>query len=490
MESTGSLEAAVERQHYNVTLAALTIAGIAYALLQTMVVPALPALQRDLHTSTAWVTWLLTSFLLVSAIATPVIGKLGDQYGKGRLLRISLLALLVGCVASVFAWDIWSLIAGRAIQGLGGAVFPLSFGIIKDEFPPEKVGAAVGTVSAVFAVGGGLGLVFSGLILDNLSWRWVFVIAAVAVGGAVAMVWRFVPESPIRTESRVDVPGALLLSLALGSLLLGITEGSAWGWGSGRLLALFAVAAAALGAWAFVELRVAEPMLDMRMLAYRPVLLTNLTGLIGGFAMFGSYVLLPNFAETPRGLSHAVAGLVHYGFGASSTTVGLYLLPGTLIGVLSGPLVGTMGGRWGPKWPLAVGVGLAAAGSSVLAVWHDHPWQVVVGMFLLGAGFPFMFGAMAKIIVDSVRPQETGVAGGINTVMRTVGGVLGAQFVAAILAGNRIPGTTVPTENAFVLGFWIAAGAALVAVVIAVFVTPLWPRRPEKAARPSIEGFS
>ena len=165
------MEASGTRQHYNITLAALTIAGIAYALQQTMVVPALPALQRDLHTSTTWVTWLLTGFLLVSAVATPILGKLGDQHGKERLLLISMGVFFVGCVLAIFAWNIWTLIGARAIQGVGGAVFPLSFAIIKDEFPEEKVGSAVGIVSAVFAIGGGLGLVLSGVIVDNLSWR-------------------------------------------------------------------------------------------------------------------------------------------------------------------------------------------------------------------------------------------------------------------------------------------------------------------------------
>ena len=193
-----------ERQHYNVTLAALTIAGIAYALQQTMVVPALPALQRDLHTSTTWVTWLLSGFLLVSAVSTPILGKLGDQYGKERVLLLSLGVFFLGSVAAVFAPNIALLIVCRAVQGVGGAVFPLSFAIIKDEFPPEKVGVAVGVVSSVFAVGGGLGLVLSGLIVDNLSWRWLFVVGAVGVGIAFVLVYRFVPESPIKTPSRVD----------------------------------------------------------------------------------------------------------------------------------------------------------------------------------------------------------------------------------------------------------------------------------------------
>jgi MFS family permease len=237
------MQTSAERQHYNVTLAALTLAGIAYALQQTMVVPALPALQRDLHTSTTWVTWLLTGFLLVSAVATPILGKLGDQHGKERLLLISMSVFFIGCVAAIFAWNIWTLIAARAVQGAGGAVFPLSFAIIKDEFPTEKVGGALGIVSAVFAIGGGLGLVLSGVIVDNLSWRWLFIVGAAGVGASVVLISRFVPESPIKTPTRLDVPGAVLLSLVLGSLLLALTEGQAWGWTSARIVGLFVTSA-------------------------------------------------------------------------------------------------------------------------------------------------------------------------------------------------------------------------------------------------------
>src|SRR5712692_7891752 len=455
------MQASGERQHYNVTLAALTLAGIAYALQQTMVVPALPARQRDLHTSTTWVTWLLTGFLLVSAVATPILGKLGDQHGKERLLLISMSVFFVGCVAAIFAWNIWTLIAARAVQGAGGAVFPLSFAIIKDEFPSEKVGSAVGIVSAVFAIGGGAG-----------------------VGASVVLIYKFVPESPIKTPTRLDVPGAVLLSLVLGSLLLALTEGAAWGWTSSRIVGLFVTSAVAFAVWIRVELRVPEPMLDMRMLSRRPVLLTNLTALIAGYAMFGAFVLLPNFVETPRGLAHGVASLVHYGFGASSTHTGLYLLPGALAGFASGPLAGAMGRRWGSKWPLSVGMVFAGVGIALLALWHNHPWQIVVGMLALGGGIPFTFAAMAKIIVDSVRPQETGVASGMNTVMRTVGGVIGAQVGAAILSADTIGATGVAAESAFVTAFWIAAGAALLAALVALFVTP-W--RPLFAAKPALE---
>src|ERR671934_2895755 len=238
-----------ERQHYNVTLAILTLAGIAFALQQTMVIPALPTLQRDLHTTTTWVTWVLTVFLLVASVATPIMGKLGDQYGKERLLVICLALFLAGSIGASAAWNIWALIGCRAVQGAGAAVFPLSYGIIRDEFPREKVGVAIGLVSAVFGIGGGFGIVLSGLIVDNMSWRFLFIVGAVGIAAALVLVHRFVPESPIKMPSRVDYPGATLLSLGLIAMLLALTEGESWGWTSARILGLAACAAAFLFAW-------------------------------------------------------------------------------------------------------------------------------------------------------------------------------------------------------------------------------------------------
>jgi MFS family permease len=240
---------------------------------------------------------------------------------------------------------------------------------------------------------------------------------------------------------------------------------------------LFVASGALLVAWGLVEARVPEPMVDLRMLARRPVLFANLTGLIAGFAMFGSFVLIPNFVEVPRGLPAEIASLVDYGFGASTSMTGLYLLPGAAAGFLSGPLAGVLGRRYGSKWPLALGMALASVGLTMLALWHDEPWQVVLGMVVLGGGVPFTFAAMAKIIVDSVRPTETGVATGMNTVMRTLGGVIGAQVGAAILTADTIAGTEIPAESAFATAFWISAAAAAVATFVAILVTPLRTRQ-------------
>jgi EmrB/QacA subfamily drug resistance transporter len=469
------------RQHYNVTLAILTLAGIAYALQQTMVIPALPTLQRDLDTTTTWVTWVLTVFLLVASVATPILGKLGDQYGKERVLLISLLLFLAGSIGAALAWNIWVLIAWRALQGAGAAVFPLSYGIIRDEFAREKVGVAIGLISAVFGIGGGFGIVLSGLIVDHFSWRWLFIVGAVNIAAAAVLVQRFVPESPIKTPSRVDYIGATLLSGGLICMLVGLTEGENWGWTSTRTLGFAAVAAVFFFAWVVAELRVPEPMVDMRMMAMRQVLFTNSTALVAGFAMFGTFVLVPNFVETPHGLPFHVQRLVDYGFDASATKAGLYLLPSSITLLFAGPIAGLIGRRIGSKWPLSVGLVLVSAAAGALAIWHDEPWQILIAMAVLGIGVGFAFAAMATLITEAVRPSETGVATGMNTVMRTVGGVVGGQVGAALLAAHTIPRTGgVPSVVGYEIAFAIGAVAAFAGATLAVFVTPPRLRRRER----------
>src|SRR5687767_4928375 len=248
------------RQHYNVTLAILTLAGSAFSLQQTMVFPALPIFQREFDTTTAWATWILTGFLVAAAVMTPILGRLGDQFGKKRVLIVSLSVFALGCIGAAAAPNIWSLIAFRVLSGAGGALFPLSFAIIRDEFPPEKVKVAIGLLSAVWGVGGGFGIVLSGVIIDNASWRWLFVLGSIPVAITIALIHRLVPESPVRTPSRVDYPGALLLAGALISLMLALTEGERWGWTSAPILALAALSAACLVLWGLVELRSKSPM--------------------------------------------------------------------------------------------------------------------------------------------------------------------------------------------------------------------------------------
>jgi EmrB/QacA subfamily drug resistance transporter len=444
-----------ERQHYAVTLAVLATAALAYAVSQTMVAPALPAIQKDLHTTTTGVTWVLTIYLLTASIATPVLGRLGDMFGKERMLVLVLCGFAVGSLVAALSHSIGLLIAGRAIQGFAGAVFPLAFGIIRDEFPPERVAQGIGLISATFGIGGGIGLVAAGLIVDHLPYEWIFWIGLIVTLIAIVCTLLFIPESPIKVPAKIDWAGAALLSVGLGTLLLAISQGPRWGWGSDRVLGLFAAAAVALIAWVRFELRVPLPLVDMRMMRRRAVWTTNLTALLVGFGMFGSFILIPQFVQAP-----SAAG---YGFDATVTEAGLILLPATAVMLFAGPIAGWLGSRAGSRLPLLIGTLLAAAAFTLIAVAHEHRWELYIGTALMGAGIGFAFAAMANLIVEAVDPTETGVATGMNTIMRTVGGSLGGQLSATIVSAHVIAGTRIATEGGYTAAFLLSAAVLLLA---------------------------
>jgi EmrB/QacA subfamily drug resistance transporter len=466
-----------KRQPYGSTLVVLLVGAMAYALSQTMVVPALPEIQRQLDTSATAVTFVLTGYLLTAAVATPIMGRLGDIFGKNRLLVVTLAVFGLGSLVSALSGSIEVLIAGRAIQGVGGAVFPLSFGIIRDEFPPERVSTGIGLISATFGIGGGAGLVLSGVIVDRLDYEWIFWLALIVVSGAIVAARRFIPESPVKSPSRIDWIGAALLSAGLVALLVAVSEGNSWGWGSVRVVSLFAFAAAVLLAWIGYEQRVPEPLVEMRMMRNRAVLTTNLTGLLVGFGMFGSFILVPQFVQIPTS-----AG---FGFGASVTAAGLYMLPSAATLLVAAPLAGWLGGRIGSKLPLQVGTAIAAAAFVFLALVHDEPWSIYVGTSLFGLGIGFSFASMANLIVEAVDQRHTGVATGINTIMRLIGGSIGGQVAAAIVAGH-VAATGLPEESGFTAAFVMSAVG-----VGAAFVLTFWiPGRPQPApvaARPVSE---
>jgi EmrB/QacA subfamily drug resistance transporter len=443
------------RQHYGVTLAVLATSALAYAVSQTMVAPALPAIQHDLHTTTTGVTWVLTIYLLTASIATPVLGRLGDMFGKERMLVLVLVMFALGSLVAALSHSIGVLVAGRAIQGFAGAVFPLAFGIIRDEFPPERVAAGIGLISATFGIGGGVGLVAAGLIVDHLSYEWIFWIGLIVTSIAIVATVLFVPESPIKVPAKIDWAGALLLSVGLAALLLGISEGPRWGWGSPRVVAGFATAAVSLYAWVRWELRVAQPLVDMRMMRKRAVWATNLAALLVGFGMFGSFILIPQFVQAPPGSG--------YGFDATVTEAGLILLPATTVMLFAGPVAGWLGGRVGSRLPLLIGTALAAVAFAFIGVAHAERWELYVGSALMGAGIGFAFAAMANLIVEAVDPTETGVATGMNTIMRTIGGSLGAQISATIVSAHVLAGSHTPAESGYTTAFLLSSAVLLLA---------------------------
>ncbi|MDQ3356816.1 MAG: MFS transporter [Actinomycetota bacterium] len=443
----------------------LTVAGTAFALMQTLVVPALPFFQREFDTTANGVAWIVTGFLLSSSVLTPVLGKLGDTYGKKRLLVISLVVFGVGALGAAVSWSLESLIAFRVLQGAGAAVFPLSFGIIRDEFPPEKVGLGIGVVSSVFGAGGGVGLVASGIILEYLDWHWLFLIGGIPVLVAAAVIARHVPESQTLTPTKPDYAGAAALSFALATLLLGISQGNAWGWSSARVIGLLAASALFFTLWAVIERRVREPMVDLGMLARPKMAATNAITFLVGFAMFSAFISLPNFVQMPAGLPAGIAERAGYGFGASPIESGLFFVPSSLAMIFAGPIAGSLGSRLGAAVPLRIGLLAAGSGLGLFVLAHDEPWHIYTSMALLGVGIGFSLAAVGKLAVDNARSRETGVASAINTIMRTAGAALGAQVAATIISANVIPGTAVPDETGFTVAFTIGTITVLAALV-------------------------
>jgi EmrB/QacA subfamily drug resistance transporter len=434
-------------------------AGMAYALAQTMVIPALPELQRDLHADPTDATWLLTVFLLTSSVATPLIGRLGDMHGKERWLLISLAVFGAGSVVAALGSSLSVLIAGRAIQGAGGAIFPLAIGIIRDEFPPDQVATGIGTISATFGIGGGVGLVVAGILVDQFDVAWIFWLSVVTTALAAFGVWRWVPESPVRVRAGIDWLGGALLSATLVALLLPISEGNSWGWASGAVLGLFALAIVLGVAWAAWELRVTDPLVDLALMRERPVWTTNVAAFAIGLAMFGSFVLIPQLVQTPS----ALAG---YGFAASVTESGLFLLPSAFVMLFAGPLSGRLGARFGSRRPLALGAIAACASYAWLAIAHDARIDIYLASALLGLGIGLAFAAMANLVVEAVPVEVTGVASAINAIMRQIGGAVGAQVAAAIVTASYVAGGRYPAESGFTGAFTMSAIASLVALVV------------------------
>lgn len=455
----------------------LSLGGLAFAVLQSLVAPALSTIGRDLDASTSSSSWIITAYLLSASVLTPILGRLGDMVGKRKVLIGVLLTMAAGTLLAALAPNLTVLIVARALQGAAGAILPLSIGAVRDVLPREKVGVVVGLLSAIFGVGAGVGIVAAGPIVEHLSWHWLFwlplVLVVVALLGAVFGM----KESPVRTPGRLDGLGAGILSVGLVALLLAISKGQAWGWADTKTLGLLALGVVALVVFVLVELRVTEPLIDMRLMKVRGVWATDLVALILGFAMFGTFVLVPTLLQLP-----AATG---YGFGKSVSQSGLFLLPTVVMIVVFGPLAGILDRRFGPKVPMSLGTVLVVCAFAVPALGHGAVWQVLLSGVLTGAGIGFAFAAMSNAIIESVPSAQTGEATGVNTIARTIGSSIGTAVIAAIISSHSTP-QGLPTDDAFTTGFWACAGVAVLAVVAALLL-PSARRRHQQAVEAGVD---
>jgi EmrB/QacA subfamily drug resistance transporter len=447
--------------HPNVILAVLCTAGLAYAVLSSAVIPALPTFQRDLHTSESGTTWLLTAFLLSASVGTSVIGRLGDMYGKGKLLLWTLLILAAGTLLAALANSLGVLIVARVIQGVAGGIFPLAFSIARDEFPADRVAGSIGLMSSILGIGGGVGLVLGALIAEHLGWHWLFWIPLFVTLVAAAATWKWIPESPVRSPGRVNWGAATVMTIGISLLLIGIAQTSQWGWTSPKSLALMIGGLVVIAAWIALEIRSDNPLVDMAMMRIRGVWTTNLAAFLLGAGMYSSFVVFPQFAQLPKSTG--------FGFGASVVVSSLYLLP-TAIGMgMLGSVAGKVAKRFGSRFALIAGTIVSAVAFFWSAIQHGHPYDILISTSLLGVGIGLAFSALGNLIVGAVEPHQTGVASGMNTVMRTLGGALGGQISATLIAAHMHLG--LPTVTGFVQTYWMATGFLVVAT-FAAFLVP------------------
>jgi EmrB/QacA subfamily drug resistance transporter len=462
-----------KRIHYRATFAVLALAATAFSLLQSLVLPALPDLERSLHTSSTGVSWLLTANLLSAAIATPILGRLGDMTGKEKMLVVVLTTLAIGTLICAVATSLAVLIIGRTVQGAGGAVFPLAFGIIRDEFPPAQVATAIGIISSILGIGTGLGIVLAGPIVEHLSYHWLFWIPFAMIVVATIATFAFVPESPVKTPARVNWLGAVLMSAWLTTGLLAVSEAPTWGWSSASVIVLLLVTAVLIGAWLHSEMRSPAPLVDMRMMRNRSVWTTNLAGFLFGLGMFSMFIIVPQFVQTPTAEG--------YGFGSSVTEAGFFLAPLALAMLLIAPLTGRLSHAIGSKPLLVAGSMFGAASYALLALYHSHPWSVYVAAGLLGIGIALGFASMTNLIIGAVPPSQTGVATGMNANSRIIGGAVGSSVATSIVVSTLLP-SGYPSESGFTAAF-VACSAAMAVAGVAALAVPGRPR-PQPALAP------
>ncbi|MFF7594482.1 MFS transporter [Streptomyces mirabilis] len=460
----------------NAVVAVLAFGGIVVALMQTLVIPIVPELPKLLNAPASDTAWAVTATLLAGAVAVPIMGRLGDMYGKRRMLLVSLLLLITGSVTAGLSSSLAPMIVGRVLQGMAGGVIALGISIMRDELPAERLGSATALMSASLGVGAALGLPAAAVIADNFDWHWLFWSSGALGAVALVLVLVLVPESKVRTGGTLDVIGALGMAIGLICLLLPISKGADWGWGSITTLGLFATSVVVLLLWGWYELRAEQPLVDLRTTARRQVLVTNLASIALGFGMFAMSLVIPQLLQLPEATG--------YGLGESLLTAGLVMAPSGLVMMLMAPLSSALSRARGPKASLMLGSLIVAAGYGLQILLMDEIWQFVLVSSVIGSGIGFTYGAMPSLIMGAVPPSQSGAANGLNTLMRSLGTSSASAVAGVILAQmtTNLGGVAVPSENGFKVVLAIGGGAALLAFAVASFI----PRhRPAGSAAPT-----
>ena len=447
-----------------IALAVVATAGLMVSLTFSVLIPVLPLVAKDIGSSTTSTEWLLTSTLLAAAVAVPIMGRLGDLYGKRLMLIVCAGFLTAGSLICALSHSLIPLIIGRSVTGLSVAAIPLGISLITVILPLRRALFGVALVSAMLGAGSALGLPLAGLVGEHADYHLLFWI--LAAGGIVSLLgsWLFLTEPAQRRIGRFDLPGAILLAVALFCLLLPLSEAAVWGWGAPRTIGLLAVAAVLLAVFVLIERRVASPLVDITANAKPALLRTNIASLCVGFALFASFIGTAAYVQAPRASG--------YGFGASIVVGGLCLLPSGLAQLALSPVSALISRRFGPKITLCSGSLVVATGFAIRIVATAHLWEIVVGTTIAGAGTGIAYAAMPALIALGAPHSELAAANGLNSLCRASGGSLASAVGGTILASSVVVvgGVALPSLTAYRLLFVLCAVAAVLGAGIAMLV--------------------
>jgi MFS family permease len=444
--------------------AILALSGTVVALMQTLVVPLLPDFPGILGVTADDASWLVTATLLSSAVATPIVSRSADMYGKQKMMVVCLAIMVAGSIMAAVGGTFLWLIIGRALQGFASALIPVGISIMRDELPKEKMGSAVALMSATLGIGSALGLPLAGILYEGLGWESIFWVSAGAGTLLLLAVLLVVPESKVRTPGRFDYAGAVVLSAALASLLLAISKGGSWGWRSEPVLLLFLAAAVLLAAWVPYELKVSQPMVDLRTSGRLPVLMTNLASLLVGFAMFANMLLTTQQLQLPTSTG--------YGYQLDVITAGLCMVPSGLAMVVFAPVSGGIIKRFGGKTALIAGASVMIVGYVGRVFFWDSVASVIIGSTVVSIGTAIAYAAMPTLIMGAVPITETASANGLNSLVRSIGTSTSSAAVAVVLTSvtMTVGSARLPSFDAFRDVFWMATLASAASIAAAIFI--------------------
>ena len=441
-------------------IAGLSVVVLTVAVLQTAVVPVLGIIADQLNASTVAVSWAVTANLLAAAAATPLIGRLADLHPKKRVLLCVLAVVLVGSILAATTTSLALLILGRVLQAASFALYPIGISILREELSEDRMVSAMSVLSGTLGFGGGTGLVVVGLLMrDHANYHRVFWLTTGFTVLVIAIVVLVVPARPRTSTGTIDWLGAAGLAAGLSAILLAITQGNSWGWTSPGTLACAVSGVAILVGWWRWEQRAEQPLVSIRMLTRRPIMLTNLATIFVGMGLYFAFLGLTLFVQIPR----EAAG---YGFGATVLEASVvYLLPGAVTGFLVALVSGRFIDRFGARPVLVVAAAAGITGFLFVAFAHSAPWQVIAASILANVYISLGYGALPTLVVNEVATGETGVATSMNAIARTIGSSTAAALVAVLLA-RTVGGTSVPMESSFVAIFIGGAATATLAMVL------------------------